>query len=368
MDISKLDKKAIELIEKINEKILVSDIAGLQVLLAENPKLFDLNVFGPLFEKSLLHYAASNGKLEMCKVIFGMGMDINVLAETDTPLCDASCKGHFNVVKWLVEHGASIDGLSSTIVTPLMGSIIFGHQEIAKYLIAKGANINRLHLRLNQTPLDAAIIWGRTEIVDIFDSMNAKSTIKDTDWSRVFGGSIIQYVNDHAGKVLPISLLPIVGDNEIRQYLALVNKNKNKLLFTVGLFAIHKPMIELFIVLDSSWNMFDHSPKNQFPSILLLELSNQIINGLRIDEKFFISREDKQFKNLEWPEGICGLLLCDIYWNQKLQQENYINELEEEKVTLFTLVPIKKNINPNNYLIEKSVKNSWNKYKLILNS
>jgi len=270
----------IELIREINAYIRSEDADNLKAVLNAHPdalhrKVFNIGSFG------ILNFAASDGKLEICKLLVSLGVQIDAPGKNcDTPLSDAVTNGHFEIAKWLLEAGANVDALPTSVTTPLMDAIVMGHGEIAKYLIERGADINRLHARLNQTPLDLAMVWGREDIAAILRSKSAISTMADIDWSKEYGGPIIQYVNDIAGRVLPIQLVRIVGEElTVGQRIALVNKGKNKLLFTVGLFDAHTPMLELFIVLPEYWNLHDRSPQNQFPSSLLLAVSQQIAKG-----------------------------------------------------------------------------------------
>ena len=194
----------------------------------------------------------------------------------------------------------------------------------------------------------------------------AVSTLEPTDWSNEFGGSIIQYIESIAGKVLPISLNSIVESNNVTQRIAIVNKKKNKFLFTVGLFTAHNPMLELFIVLPADWNMNDNSGKNQFPLALLLTVSEQVKQGLQIEEGFCINAEDSIYSHLPWPENLAGFCVCDHYWGRKVSEEEK-NEIDEYTVHLWTLIPVKKTKKgfPKQD-VEKNKKAGWAKLTLKL--
>ena len=360
---SLLDK---DLLSSVYEHLKQSDIVGLEKLLKENTYLIELEEFGATFNKTLLHYAAHKGNIEMCKLLCSLGANINSSVNGDTPLCEASTVGNLDTVKLLIENGATVDGVFSTITSPLMCAIIFGHNEIAEYLINKGADINRIHLNLHQTPLDLSVIWGNTKIEKILCDRKAKTTLQKTDWSKEFGGSIIQYVDDNAGTVLPVLFTPIVKNTvNVTQRIAIINKEKNKYLFTVGLFAIHKPMIELFIVLPASWNMHDKSPENMFPCMLLIALSELIVNGKTIQEGDFISCNMPELSELKWAADIEGFWVCDYTWNKNEPQSS---ETDDDKVNLFTLIPEKKMKTKKKptFDAEKCRKATWNKICLNL--
>ena len=219
-----------------------------------------------------------------------------------------------------------------------MKAIIFGRTEVATYLIAEGADLNRVHSRLHRTCLDLAVVWGQAEIEKLLRSKNAPSLLEKSDWSGEYGFPILRFIDSNVGRVLPIGLTSIIPAMNVGQRIALVNKDKNKMVFTVGLFSLHKPMLELFIVLPGDWNMHVKSAQNQFPSALLLILSEQVAFGLRIEEGFLVLADDPAYKDLAWPENIAGLCVCDHEWG--LPKTADIPD--EDRVRLWTLVPMKR--------------------------
>lgn len=221
-----------------------------------------------------------------------------------------------------------------------MGAIIFGRTEVAKYLIAEGADLNRVHSRLHRTCLDLAVVWGQADIEKILRSKNAPSLLEKNDWSGEYGFPILRFIDSHVGRVLPIGLASIIPALNVGQRIALVNKDKNKMVFTVGLFALHEPMLELFIVLPGYWNMHDKSAENQFPSALLLILSEQVASGLHIEEGFLVLADDAAYKNLAWPENIAGFYVSDNDLSLPRTADDDIPE--EDRVSLWTLVPMKR--------------------------
>jgi len=58
-----------------------------------------------------------------------------------TPLYIAAQKGHLDVVKTLIEHGARVDAATTDGATPLYIACQNGQIEVVKYLIEKGANV-----------------------------------------------------------------------------------------------------------------------------------------------------------------------------------------------------------------------------------
>ena len=55
------------------------------------------------------------------------------------PLWCAAAAGHTQIVKLLVEKGASVNSVTKTNSTPLRAACFDGHYEIVKYLVEHGA-------------------------------------------------------------------------------------------------------------------------------------------------------------------------------------------------------------------------------------
>jgi hypothetical protein len=330
----------IEIIKLIDELVEAGNAGGLAECLDHHPKLLHKQFYGA-GQDGLLGYAASLGNVELCQFFLDRGVDINQPSGTSgTALHKAATRGQLEAVKWLLAHGAWVDGRPENVTTPLMDSITFGHVEIAKYLIGNGADINRLHSRSHQTPLDIAVKWGQAEIEEQLRSLGALQTLEDPDWRSEYGGPILKYINDEFGRVLPVQLTSIIPSTYIAQRLAIVNKGKNKLLFTLGLFAVHQPMLELFIVLPADWNMHDNSSANQVPSELLLRLSDAATNGMRIEEGYMVLPTDEKYHGLAWPEHIAGFQVVDCNWGADREKDKDIPV--GDTVNLWTLVPIKR--------------------------
>lgn len=91
--------------------------------------------------KKLTEFAKS-GELDKAKRAVELGADINYETvdgnEFNTPLTYAANNGHFDVVKYLIEHGA--DKNDYYLATALVESVKNRHNEIAIYLVEQGAN------------------------------------------------------------------------------------------------------------------------------------------------------------------------------------------------------------------------------------
>lgn len=91
---------------------------------------------------TLLHVALSEGEYEIANLLIEeQVIDINAIRRDGiTALIQASHKGQLNVVKNLIEHGATINLLSP--YTALCYAASEGHLEIVNYLLDKGAIAN----------------------------------------------------------------------------------------------------------------------------------------------------------------------------------------------------------------------------------
>ena len=86
-----------------------------------------------------LHWASSNGHLEVVKELLDAGADVH--AKDDWALQYASQRGHLEVVKVLLEAGADVH---AEINLALRWASDEGHLEVVKLLLEAGANIHAI--------------------------------------------------------------------------------------------------------------------------------------------------------------------------------------------------------------------------------
>ncbi len=121
------------------------------------------------YKWTALHFAALEGKLEIVKELINAGATIDVLDEKDnrgghTPLFYAACQGYLEIVKELIAAGADVNIKHSNGGMALQHAVLNGHLVIVKELINSGVDVNT-----KDTDSSTALLWavlnGRTKIV-----------------------------------------------------------------------------------------------------------------------------------------------------------------------------------------------------------
>lgn len=123
----------------------------------------------------------------------GGAWEINERGVTgDLPLVRAARNGNLEIVKLLVEHGATIDiGKDRGERTPLIEAAGQGHVEVVKFLLAKGADVNARGTGV--TPLLLASAWGnlpagppgdKTKTIDVLLENGADVNVQDESWLK----------------------------------------------------------------------------------------------------------------------------------------------------------------------------------------
>jgi len=96
----------------------------------------------PSAEEKLLFEAAYRGELEIVETALILA-DVNAKAEYgDTALNKAASEGHLEVVKLLIERGADVNNKGGADLTPIMNAATGGHIKVVEFLISKGAIIS----------------------------------------------------------------------------------------------------------------------------------------------------------------------------------------------------------------------------------
>jgi ankyrin repeat protein len=106
-------------------------------------------------------------------VLRGQMQMLRLLADRITPglagalLSDAAVKGHGEIVTFLLENKADVNGRNADGATPLHDAALGGGREVAALLLKRGAQIDARDRDSEATPLHVAASWGRRAVVEL---------------------------------------------------------------------------------------------------------------------------------------------------------------------------------------------------------
>lgn len=114
-----------------------------------------------------LMYAVYFNRYEIIKFLIEQGCSVNE-STTTTPLHMACLRGNEKIIKLLIEHGANLEKTDSYKITPLHYTCIIGNINIVKLLIQHGANVNVTTTdEYKETPLYSACERGYKDIAEL---------------------------------------------------------------------------------------------------------------------------------------------------------------------------------------------------------
>ena len=131
--------------------------------------------------------AARDGKLDFVKVLLRYEANIEARAtikidrqdiEGCTALWIAAAKGHFDVVRLLIEQNAEVDGRTSKNSTPLRATAFDGRLDIVRCLVENGADVNA-RTSFNNTPLMLACKKGHLDVASYLVKHGANINLQD---------------------------------------------------------------------------------------------------------------------------------------------------------------------------------------------
>lgn len=131
-------------------------------LLLANP-VTNVNLTNKSGENALM-LAAFDGELALVK---NLVLEKNAAVNKPgwAPIHYAATNGHLDITKFLVANGAQVNSLSPSETTPLMMSIGSGNDQLIKYLLDNGADL-RLRNHEGYTAIDVAQLFGKDDIRD----------------------------------------------------------------------------------------------------------------------------------------------------------------------------------------------------------
>ena len=133
--------------------------------------------------------AARDGKLDFVKVLLRHEANIEArgtikidgeVIEGCTALWVATSKGHFDVVRLLIEQNAEVDSRISKNSTPLRAAAFMGHLDIVRCLVEKGADVNARD-NFNCTPLMVTCYNGHLDVASYLLKHGANINLQDKD-------------------------------------------------------------------------------------------------------------------------------------------------------------------------------------------
>ena len=130
-----------------------------------------------LEDEDELTNASREGKsMEVIKLLCSGMVDVNCFGRGhgrwrgSTPLCEAACKGHKNVVKILIDKGADPNEACHfpySGYTPVNMAASAGHKDVVQLLLDKGADPNEASTRMGFTPLHGAASGSHKYVVQL---------------------------------------------------------------------------------------------------------------------------------------------------------------------------------------------------------
>jgi cytohesin len=130
-----------------------------------------------------LHRAAYRGHADVARLLLEHGADANAKSKDSffpTPLHLAAAVGHVDVTKLLLEHGADANAKNKYGYTPLHFAANKGHAEVARLLLEYGANVNAKE-KDGFTPLHFAAAFGYAVVARLLLEHGADPSIGDND-------------------------------------------------------------------------------------------------------------------------------------------------------------------------------------------
>lgn len=123
--------------------------------------------------------AASNGNLEMVKLLVKKGAGINLLnAESKSALWYATTTGNPELVGFLLKSGARVNSADLSGMTPLMVAAVNGDVEVVKLLIKHKAKLDMKH-KDGDSALMYAIANGKTDVAGMLIKAGANVNVSN---------------------------------------------------------------------------------------------------------------------------------------------------------------------------------------------
>ncbi|WP_175010926.1 ankyrin repeat domain-containing protein [Burkholderia lata] len=363
----------------IYECVSQDDVKALEKIFDAHPDFLNVPIYGGAGGGlSLLHRAAAQGRLNVCRYLLEMGISVDVCDENFlTPLVGAASAGHLPVVQFLFERGASVNGHGCGVTTPLIDASMNGHGDVVVFLIERHANLDRLQRKFNQTALDAALVYRQEAVVHALQLAGARRSVEAIDLAEERGSGILEHIYHKVGPILIDRNVVAVGERPVESRAALIKEDKSsKLLFTIGLFEFY-PRLELMFCVESDWPLAPEcgqcEPRYRFPGAIFEWICARMGAGVVFAEGDIIESDHTGVAGIVWPEGIDALLFSDYSFDHDYKEPEEDGEDVEDSVKLLLMTAIKlpksKKLSADKVgdLVRKTRNLPWKKVKLPLN-
>ena len=139
----------------------------------------NINARGVYKESTPLHLASDKGHSEVVRVLLEHGADVEAQNEDKlTPLHRASRSGRGQVVRVLLEQGADAAAFDRNRMTPLHWASFGGYVEVTRTLLERSKDVAARD-KNGWTPLHWAAFEGRVEVVRILLKRGVDATVRD---------------------------------------------------------------------------------------------------------------------------------------------------------------------------------------------
>ena len=132
----------------------------------------DPNGAGTHVRDSPLDQAIAGQHSQVAQMLLDHGADIN--AGWHPPLHRAARRGHLDMVRFLLERGATLETESQTSDSCLAGAASGGYQDIVRILVERGANMGDSEFGPDNAAMQAALRYGRDDVVRLLIELGAK--------------------------------------------------------------------------------------------------------------------------------------------------------------------------------------------------
>jgi hypothetical protein len=187
------------------------EIDKLPQLIAEYP-----DVLAEFVEREFMHAAAEGNNVEGLEMLLKAGLEIDQPNDNakESPL-DAAIDGEaVDAARWLLEHGACVDGITpdGDSATPLISAAMDGNVELIQLLLDHGANVHRWY-SLNGPTLNALNVAENEEVAELLRQHGARMPEEAEDSSREPANDaegLLAFLEEHYGPPNPLALREIV--------------------------------------------------------------------------------------------------------------------------------------------------------------